>query len=105
MSDIPTDLRRPVRRLSRTALVLGAEYDQTMGLALAKALSKCEQLVEKKAAGLEVKQRNYYVTYEVVIDDEPTGGRPGDSTGSMRSPVDGQAADVVLAGVPEGVAA
>lgn len=89
-------LRDGLERVSKTQAVTAAEFEKD-DQALAKALLRCAASVNKKVAGRERSATFYYVTYEAVIDNND-----GDSGRPMRPPVDGEAAGVVLARLPEG---
>lgn len=96
----PTTEKHPVisidgglTRVSRTAAITQQMVADSNGVALSAAFDRVKALVDKRVGDKERAATFYYVTYEVVLDDDGGPGRP------VRPPVDGTATGVVLARV------
>lgn len=83
------------RRISRSGVVSENAFDSSGGLALANELERIRKSVDNKVGDQPKLTTLYYVTYEVVLDDDGGPGRP------MRPPVAGTQPDLVFTGMSE----
>lgn len=83
-------------RTSARIAVTAEQYDKSGGRAMALALDKVTRMVDRRVGARERAATYYYITYEVVFDDDGSGpGRP------VWSQADREAAHVVFARMPE----
>lgn len=99
MIQVPTLDFQGRERIHRTGAVSAEQFYSSDGKALANEMRRVKASVEKRRAGRDIAAATYYITYEVVIDDDGGPGRP------LRPPAAGQAAGVVLAGMRQGAVA